>query len=137
MKEKLGRIISLLFILLLMGCATQKKITLQGFYQSELIDQYIIQLSFDKNDQSFIEYINNIDVNKGTYELWDDNTYLLKGDNQTITIKLDETDSFEMVFSKLNDGNSIKLIKNGPLPTIFDSEFSEEIKIEMKNLLDE
>ncbi|MGL4338026.1 MAG: hypothetical protein ACRCST_14125, partial [Turicibacter sp.] len=125
MKEKLGRIISLLFILLLMGCATQKKITLQGVYQSELIDQYIVQLSFDKNDQTFIEYINNIDVNKGTYELWDDNTYLLKGDNQTITIKLDETDSFEMVFSKLNERKPIKLIKNGPLPTIFDSKFSE------------
>lgn len=98
MKQKLLIIISFLIILLTVGCTTNKTQTLHGFYQSENIDGHFIQISFQREDNTFVQYIDNIEVNKGMYEHLGDNIYMLKGDKKDLKITL-EDDFLKIIFS--------------------------------------
>ena len=88
LKKFLG-LISCLLVFLISGCAFVK-LTLNGFYQCTTTDGYHIQMSFDKENNSFIEYIDNREVNKGTYENKGNNTYTLIGDTQSFEIILND-----------------------------------------------
>lgn len=136
MKQKLFLIIFFIFILLITGCTTHKEPTLHGFYQSERINDYVIQISFDKEEHTFVEYISNIEINKGTYENLENHTYLLKGNNHDINITLEKANSFDVSINKLNGEEPIKLKKTDHLPIEFDSKFSDEQIEEIQNLLD-
>lgn len=90
MKQRLLIVISFLVILLMVGCTNNKTQTLHGFYQSENVDGHFIQISFQREDNTFVQYIDNIEINKGMYEHLEDNIYMLKGDKKDLKINLEE-----------------------------------------------
>lgn len=110
-------------IFILMTSCSFKQPTLKGFYQSDFIDGYIVQMSFDE-DNSFILYIDNREVSNGTYEIGH-NFYKLKSDNQEIIITLNEDNSFKFSISKLNNGIPFYLKNLSHLPTEFLTEFDD------------
>ena len=119
-------------ILVLAGCNSQPQ--LRGFYQSEM-NGYHIQLSIEHDDKVFVEFIDNREVDKGTYEETEVGKYLMTSDKQKFTIDLNSDNSFHITLKKLNDGNPIKMINIGDVPTTFSTEFDDVEEYEA--LLDE
>ncbi len=95
----------------IMECFSQTNPLLKGFYQSEMIGSHIVQMLVREEDNSFVEWINNREVDRGTYEKLDDKSYRIKGNRQNFEITLNDDNSFEIVISKLNDGTPI-IMKN-------------------------
>lgn len=125
-------ILPLAIILVLGGCA---KPTLKGFYQTEKdVNGYFVQISIHQEDNSFVEYISNREVDRGTYEKLENNTYKMKSDKQSFEITLNNDDSFEITIKKLNDGNPIKMKKMDNTPITFPAIFVDVD--EYKTLLD-
>jgi len=80
-------VITLLLVVValgLRGCSDNKSPTLMGFYQSEPVNGYIIQMSFYPDDRRFVAYIDNREVEKGTYEKLDNDVYKLNGEVQEL-----------------------------------------------------
>jgi len=125
--------LSLAIILILGGC-TQP--VLKGFYQTEKdVNGYFVQISIQKDENSFIEYIDNREVDRGTYEKTESNVYKMTSDKQNFEITLNNDNSFEIIVNKLNDGNPIKMLNIGNVPVTFPSIFDDVD--EYKTLLDE
>ena len=140
MNKRLIIVISLMATLLMIGCSN--KLTnpaLEGFYQSEMKNGYHVQFSFSSKDKSFVAYINNIEINKGIYESLGDSKYTLKGDIEELKVKLNADDSFnldmEKLAEKLNEGKPIQLKNVDKTPTYFETEFSDQEKEAIQNLL--
>lgn len=105
---------SLFLVLLILtwisgGCTTSKNHILKGSYQSERVDGYIVQISIQQDEHSFVEYIDSREVDRGTYEKIENNTYRLKSDKQDFNITLDDKNSFEVVVKKINSGKPISM----------------------------
>lgn len=80
MRKLLIIILSLLSTVVLYGCTKPNNSTLKGFYQSErTTDGYVIQISIQPEENSFVQYIDNREVDSGTYEKLDDKEYNLNG----------------------------------------------------------
>lgn len=108
------------------SCNNPNSVVLRGSYQSERTsDGYIVQFSIYSNENSFVEYIDNREVNKGTFDILEGKKYSLVGDNQNIEINLDKNNSFEITMKKVNDGNPILMKNLGDLPVEFDSRFDD------------
>lgn len=84
---------------------------LKGFYQSEMIGSHIIQMLVREEDNSFVEWIDNREVDRGTYEKLDVKSYRIKSNRQNFEITLNDDNSFEIVINKLDDGTPI-IMKN-------------------------
>ena len=126
MKKILFLIIPITCLLMLSGCRNINSIILRGSYQSERTsDGYIVQISIYSDENSFVEYIDNREVNKGTFDIIEGKKYNLVGDNQNIEIALDKDNSFEIIIKKVNDGNPILMKNLGDLPVKFDSRFND------------
>lgn len=126
MKKILFLIISIACLLILSGCRNINSVVLRGSYQSERTsDGYIVQISIYSDENSFVEYIDNREVNKGTFDIIEGKKYNLVGDNQNIEINLDKNNSFEITMKKVNDGNPILMKNLGDLPVKFDSRFND------------
>ena len=126
MKKFMVLIISLMSFFILSSCTTTNNSSLQGFYQSErTTDGYVIQISIQSDENSFVQDIDNREVNSGTYDELPDKKYKLKGDNQTIEITLDENNSFEIITKKVNGGNPIILKNVDKVPGYFTTEFDD------------
>ena len=126
MKKFMVLIISLMSFFILSSCTTTNNSSLQGFYQSErTTDGYVIQISIQSDENSFVQYIDNREVNSGTYDELPDKKYKLKGDKQTIEITLDENNSFEIITKKVNGGNPIILKNVDKVPGYFTTEFDD------------
>lgn len=126
MKKTLFLIISITCLFMLSGCRNINSVVLRGSYQSERTsDGYIVQISIYSDENSFVEYIDNREVNKGTFDIIEGKKYSLVGDKQTIEINLDKNNSFEITMKKVNDGNPILMKNSGDLPTKFDSRFND------------
>lgn len=111
-------------ILVLAGCNTQPK--LKGSYQSEThVNGYYIQISIHHNDNVFVEYIDNREVDRGTFEEIETGKYLMKSDHQEFTIDLNKDNTFHMTIKKLNDGNPIKMINLDDVPVTFPPQFDD------------
>lgn len=134
MRNIIITILVLSIILILAGCNTQPK--LKGFYQSEkTVNGYFIQITFERDDKGFVEFIDNREVDKGTFEEIEVGKYLMTSDKQEFTINLKKDNSFHITLKKLNDGNPFKMINMGNVPTYFSTEF-DDIE-EYKELLDD
>ena len=132
MKKFMVLIISLMSFFILSSCTTTNNSSLQGFYQSErTTDGYVIQISIQSDENSFVQYIDNREVNSGTYDELPDKKYKLKGDNQTIEITLDENNSFEIITKKVNGGNPIILKNVDKVPGYFTTEFDDIYKYKL------
>lgn len=126
MEKTLFLIISITCLFMLSGCRNINSVVLRGSYQSERTsDGYIVQISIYSDENSFVEYIDNREVNKGTFDIIEGKKYSLVGDKQTIEINLDKNNSFEITMKKVNDGNPILMKNSGDLPTKFDSRFND------------
>lgn len=126
MKKFMVLIISLLSFFILCSCTNTNNSSLQGLYQSErTTDGYVIQISIQSDENSFVQYIDNREVNSGTYDELPDKKYKLNGDNQTIEITLDKNNSFEIITKKVNSGNPIVLKNVDKVPGYFTTEFDD------------
>jgi len=126
MKKILFLIISIACLLMLSGCRNINSVVLRGSYQSERTsDGHFVQISIYSDENNFVEYIDNREVNKGTFDIIEGKKYNLVGDNQNIEINLDKNNSFEITMKKVNDGNPILMKNFGDLPIKFDSRFND------------
>ena len=98
-------------ILIVWSFLSKKNPPLKGFYQSGMIGSHIIQMLIREEDNSFVEWINNREVDRGTYEKIENNSYRLNSNKQSFQITLNDDNSFEIVINKLNDRNPI-IMKN-------------------------
>lgn len=135
MKRKLFSILIFSVALLLIGCSSKSNLPLHGFYQSDPVNGYHVQISFNRTDNSFVEYIDNREVDKGMYEiLKKDNTYKLSSDRQNFEISLKEDNSFDLTINQLNNGKPINMKYINDVPSGFGTKF-DDIE-EYKKLLD-
>lgn len=136
MKKIIIIILSLIGMLFFINFTLTEKVHLYGFYQSQITsDGHTIQLSIDTNENSFVEYISNREVDRGTYEFIGDKNYKLISDKQTIDVVLDKKNSFEIIIKKVNGGNPIVLTNIGPVPVTYGTEFDDVDKY--KSLIEE
>ena len=112
--------------LILGGCSSTNEPVLKGSYQSEREGtQYVVQLAFQSDDQSFVEYIDNREVDRGTYEKDKNHRYILKSERQETIITLTPENTFELVINKIHNGEPITLHKINDTPVYFSTEFDD------------
>ena len=121
--------------LLLVGCSSDLIPPLEGGYQSEFIQGHIIQMGIQPDDHTFAEYIDNREVDRGTYEEKSENVYSFKSAKQKFEIVLTSEDSFEIIVNQLNDKKPIQLKNVDKVPTYFSTDFDDTEKY--KKLLEE
>src|SRR5690606_17354208 len=80
------------------------------------INGYFVQLTVQQDDSSFVEYIDNREVDKGNVIKKEDGRYLLEGEHQSIDVYLNSDNSFDIVVKKLNNGNPIKMVHTNDVP---------------------
>ncbi|MBZ9637731.1 hypothetical protein [Clostridium sp. FP1] len=126
MKKKIFTMLSLIIILLLVGCTSTIKPTLKGSYQTEKdVNGYVAVISVHQNDSIFVEYIDNREVDRGTYEKKENNAYKMKSDKQNFEIILNAENSFEIIIKKLNNGKPIQMKNISATPTDFSTKFGD------------
>ncbi|MCT8136966.1 hypothetical protein H1D32_03970 [Anaerobacillus sp. CMMVII] len=129
-------ILATVLVLIVGGCASSNKIpVLKGGYQSENINGYFVQISFQPDNNSFIKYINNREVDRGTYEKLANGVYKINGDMRGFEITLSEDNSFDIIVKKLNDGKPITIKNVDKTPVYFLTEYDD--LEEYKSLLEE
>lgn len=128
-------VILLILIILISWKLLFIKPNLKGFYQTE-INGYHVQMLIREADNSFTEWIDNRQVDKGNYEKLDENLYRIKGSKQDFEITLNPDNSFEIIVKKLNNGNPIlmKNIDTNDVPISFGTKFDDVD--EYRSLLD-
>ena len=133
--KKLTLIILSLVIILILGECLSIKPTLKGFYQSE-VNGYHIQMLIREEDNSFVEWIDNREVDRGSYEKSENNSYRIKSNKQSFEVALNDDNSFEIIINKLNDGKPINMknISTDDTPISFWDKFDDVD--EYKTLLD-
>lgn len=107
MKKTIVIIILLVFFIIAWSYSTNNHI-LRGFYQTE-VDGYHIQMLFQLADQSFIQWIDNRQVDQGSYEKIDTNLYRISSELQNFEISLNRDNSFSLIISQLNSGEPIMM----------------------------
>ncbi|MGK0467387.1 hypothetical protein [Clostridium sp.] len=96
---------------------------------------YFIVISIQQQENSFVEYIDNREVDRGNYEVSKNNVYKMKGDKQNFEITLNDDNSFEIIVEKLNDGKSIQMENiDDDIPIYFSTKFDDVDKY--RSLLD-
>ena len=124
--KKIWLTICLITGFLLGGCSSHPEPILKGTYQSHSQGlEYVVQMAFQPDDNSFVEYIDNREVDRGTYERSENNTYKIKSATQNFDITLNPDDTFDISIDKINNGNSIQLNKIDDTPTYISTEFND------------
>ena len=124
--RKILTALSLVIILLLVGCTSNTKPILKGYYQSEREGiGHVVAISFQQDHSRFIEYIDNREVDRGTYEKIKDNVYEIKSDKQNLEVTLNAKNSFEIIIKKLNNGKPIQLKNVSDTPVEFPTKFDD------------
>lgn len=114
-----------LSILLLFGCVSHMPPYLKGSYQSEHMDGYIVQMAFQPEDHQFVTYINNREVDEGTYEEIQKDVYEIKGDIQQFELTVHKDDSFHIFIDKLNNGDPIEMVNVDNVPIYISTPFED------------
>ena len=127
-------VVAIALILTIIGCTPKKTPTLRGAYQSEHVNGYIIQMTFQPGDHSFVEYIDNREVDNGTYKELQDGLYKINGELQELEITLNSDNSFDLVVKKLNNGKPITLKNVDTTPVYIGTKFDDVA--EYKSLLE-
>lgn len=123
--KKTGFILSLIISLLFVGCSSDSVPPLGGGYQSEFHQGHIVQMGIQLDDNTFVEYIDNREVDRGTYEEKLNNTYLFKSDKQEFEVILTLEDSFEIFIDQINGKEPIELKNISKTPTYITTEFDD------------
>lgn len=133
--KKTGFILLVFIGLLLVSCSPDTVPILGGSYQSEHIEGYVVQIVIQPDDNTFVEYIDNREVDRGIFEKKSDNTYLLRSDKQTFVITLYPEDSFKISINQINGEEPIELKNINKVPIYISTEF-EDVE-EYEKLLNE
>ncbi|MGL4849833.1 MAG: hypothetical protein ACRC28_13060 [Clostridium sp.] len=119
-------LLSLISVLLFSACGNANNSILKGCYQSgRTSDNHIITISIYPDKTSFIQYIDQREVNLGTYDELKDKTYSLNGNNKSIDISLSKENTFELTIKNVNDGNPIKMKNIDEIPVSYSSDFDD------------
>jgi len=119
----------LVIILILGGCESNVQSTLKGSYQSEIEGNgYVVLISFDQANSSFVEYIDCSEVDRGTYKKIKNNLYKLKSDKQDFEITLNSKNSFEIKVKKINNGKPLQLKNTGDVPVVYTNHYDDADK---------
>lgn len=111
MKKPRLVISTVLILIILWGFSFKPKSTLKGLYQSEIGEDHVVQMLIREEDSSFIEWIDNREVDNGSYKRVDYNSYRFKSDRQKFNITFKEDNTFEIIITKINNGDPI-IMKN-------------------------
>ncbi|MGX7109458.1 hypothetical protein [Facklamia miroungae] len=118
--------LSLLFVsLFLIACSSNSLPVLEGLYQSDRVDGYIVQIAIQPEDNSFIEYIDNREVDQGTYKKKSEDIYQFMSDKQDFEIILTTKDTFEVRIKKINNNKPLELKNVDKVPTYFNTKFDD------------
>ena len=124
-----------MLVFTLIACGQKPQPDLKGSYQSTAGKaEYVITLSFDLNDNVFFEYIDNRQVDTGTFEKMKGNTYQLKSERQDFEIVLNRDNIFEITLAKLNNGKPLQIKNVDDIPVSFGNQYNDIDKY--KALLD-
>ena len=133
--KKTGSFLLSFIILFLVSCSSKTVPPLGGGYQSEVLAEYVVQMGIQPDDKTFVEYINNREVDRGTYEEKSDNVYLFKGERQEFEITLSPEDSFTITIPQINEKEPIELKNISKIPSYSSTEY-DDVE-EYKKLLQE
>jgi hypothetical protein len=100
-----------LIILILWGFSFKPKPELKGLYQSETGQNHVVQMLIREEDSSFVEWIDNREVDNGTYKKVDYHYYRFKSNRQKFDIVFKDDNTFEIIITKINNNNPI-IMKN-------------------------
>lgn len=133
--RKMITALSLVIVLIFAGCTSNAKSTLKGSYQSERNGiGYVIEISIQPEDSSYVEYIDNREVDKGTYEKSENNLYRMKSDKRNFQMALKNDNSFKIIIKKLNNGKPIQMKNISNIPSYSSMKYDDIDKY--KALLD-
>lgn len=123
--KKIGNVLLSFIVLLLVSCSSDSVPPLAGNYESRDTqgDGIFVHMAIQPEEKTFVEYISNREVDRGTYEEKSDNVYLFKGEKQEFEITLSPEDSFYVTVHQLNEGKPIELKNTGNIPTYFSTEY--------------
>ena len=99
---------------------------LMGSYQSTMIDGHIIEVSFQRADGSFVEYIDCRLVNGGTYRELEEGVYLCDGDSADFAAAVGRSGSFLVTVPGLNGGEPVRLKKIDDVPSYCGTVYGDE-----------
>ena len=100
--------------------------TLGGSYQSEMIGGYIVQFAVQPQDNTFVQYIDCREVNKGSASDNGDGTYVFDGDVKDFTVTLKENNSFDLILVKLVENRVITLENISKVPIYIGMTYGDE-----------
>lgn len=123
--KKTGRFLLAIIVLFLVSCSPDTVPPLGGGYQSEVLAEYVVQMGIQPDDKTFVEYINNREVDRGTYEEKSGNVYLFKGERQEFEITLSSEDSFTITIPQLNEKEPIELKNISKVPSYSSTEYDD------------
>lgn len=122
--KKIGYLL-LFTLLVVVACSSKTIPPLAGGYESEWVDGYLVSIGIQPEEKKFVEYIDNREVDRGSYEKKSDQLYLFKSDKQEFEITLSPADSFTIVIPKLNEGDEIELKNRTKTPSFYKTEFDD------------
>ncbi|MGL5415096.1 MAG: hypothetical protein ACRDAU_05510 [Clostridium sp.] len=127
MKKFLKPIIGILVIggisLLLVG---KGNVELAGTYNTNNTEGKNVIITVDDDEKTFVQYIDQREVDKGLVSEEEGNIYRLKSDKQEVEIKLNDNDSFDMVIKGVNEKGPINLKKLTTEKQYFSTTFGDE-----------
>lgn len=112
-------------IFLTAGCSSNLAPRLAGSYQSIHVEGYIIQIAVQPEDNTFIQYIDSREVNRGVVENQSDNMYVFEGTNQVFEVTLSSDNTFEVSIAQISDGEPIELENISEVPTYSSTKFDD------------
>lgn len=118
----------LLVIAALLGAFN--KPTVRGTYQSMVgLDENIVCLTVSIQDfdeeKTFVMYLNNCEVDRGTWRSDGGALYTLLGEYTRNVIALERDNSFCLTFVQINGGEPIQMEKKGDIPAYFAQDTEE------------
>lgn len=123
--KKIRWVLLFVFGLLLAGCSSAIVPPLGGFYQSEITGDYTIQIGIQPEENTFMEYIENREVDRGIIKKITDDKYLFESEKQEFEITLTSDDTFEVQIAQINGGDPIELKNIDKVPTYITTEFDD------------
>lgn len=124
MKKILSMLLFTGLMISLCGCQNASPV-LEGSYQSEMVNGYCVQISIERDQKKFFQYIDNRPVQEGTYEALENGAYRFVGSRNEFEIVLSPKNTFEISIPKIKEEGPILLEQVEKVPATFGTEFDD------------